>query len=146
MPRQRSVSISGVLIGGIALVAAGCARGVWDQTTDRYAVALSLSPPVQVGEEDVTVKITPRESQAAGDLQVRFHYYPFVDRVKDSLASPEEVARVTPARRDAGGYHAILKLDRPGPWKIAVRIGQAERPDEIVYFTVDAQERPASGR
>ncbi|MBI3491345.1 MAG: hypothetical protein HY047_06130 [Acidobacteria bacterium] len=133
------------LLLGLSAGAASCGRLAAEQTTDAFTVTLATSSqPVQVGEETVTIKIAPKKAEPSGDTQVLLHYYPFVYRVKDSLASPDEAARIVTAARDSNSYRATLKLDKPGPWKIAARIRQPGKPDTIVYFTVTAHERSAA--
>lgn len=145
MTRRPRHPLAPLLLVGFALGTAACEAGLREQTTEQFTVSLSTDPPVRAGQETVTVNIVPKGSDPAKDLEVLFHYYPFVHRVKDSLASPDEVARVVPASLGSSGYQATLELDRAGPWKIAVRTKQADKPDTIVYFTIYAEESPAAG-
>ncbi|MBI3049063.1 MAG: hypothetical protein HYY76_12220 [Acidobacteria bacterium] len=128
-----------------AILSAACTVGLAEQSTEDLTVSVVSETAVRVGERPFTVRIEPRGSEVTGDLKVLFHYFPFVHRVKDFLASPDEVVRVVPAARGPEGYAATLELDRPGPWKVAVRIIRADKADTIVYFTLEAEESPGTG-
>ena len=143
--RQRRLVVCVVAVLAAVVGTAACGVGLAEQATGDFTVSLSTDPPVRAGEEPITVQIVPTGPEPAGDVEVLFHYYPFVHRVKDSLASPDEVVRVVPATPSSEGYRATLELDRPGPWKVAVRIIQAAKPDTIVYFTLHAEESPGAG-
>lgn len=135
----------GVAVLAAVLGAAACEVGLAEQAMEDFTIRLSTDDPVRVGEEPISIQIEPTGPEPAGDLEVVFHYYPFVHRVKDLLAAPDEVVRVVPAARSSDGYRATLALDRPGPWKIAVRIKRADKPDTITYFTINAEASPSAG-
>lgn len=140
MAWQWQLGLRAVLLVGLAVGVAGCEAGLRSQRTDDFTISLSTSSHVRVGNETVTLRVVPRSPEMRGAVQVLLHYYPFVHRVKDSLAFPNEVVRVVPAKLDAAGYHATLELDRPGPWRIAARITQGDRPDTVVYFTIHVEQ------
>jgi hypothetical protein len=128
------------LVGlALAELATGCDRATALRSTAQYRVALSMPRPVHVGEQSLSLAVTPRDNRAVPGMEVWLHYYPFVHRVKDSLAAPEEVVRVVAAVPTGDGYRATVRFDRAGPWKIAVRLVSPGRATEIVYFTVNVQ-------
>ena len=135
----------GAMIVVGAILSAACTVGLAEQSTEDLTISLASETAVRVGEQPFAVRIEPRDAEAAGDVKVLFHYYPFVHRVKDFLASPDEVVRVVPATLGSEAYEATLDLDRPGPWKVAVRVIRADKADTIVYFTLDAEEPPGTG-
>lgn len=118
---------------------AGCAQSHSREAGD-LAIAFSTEPsPVRVGETTLIAKLADENGSPVSVKSVRFHYYPFVFRVKDSLASPDEIVRVIDASVEQGRYSAKAKFDRPGPWKIVVRVIRAGKPDTDAIFTIDVR-------
>lgn len=146
MKRQRGRGLCAVALLGAVVTGVACQAGLAKQETEGFTIKLLTDTSVQVGQQPIAVEIVPAGPEPAGDLGVLFHYYPFVYRVKDSLAAPDEVVRVVPAVASSEGYRATLELDRPGPWKVAVRIAQPGRPDSIVYFTLDVKQSGGAGK
>lgn len=104
------------------------------------AIAFSTEPSrVRVGETALIAKLAGEDGNRVSVKSVRFHYYPFVFRVKDSLASPDEIVRVIDASVEQDRYSAKAKFDRPGPWKIVVRVIRAGKPDTDAIFTLDVR-------
>lgn len=124
----------------LVTVVAACGRDVSRQTVGDLVVTFSTEPnPVRVGEALLKVRITAKGGIPISPSAVRFHYYPFVFRVKDSLASPDEVVRVADASPDQDGYSAKVTFEKPGPWKVTVKIIRPEKPDTLVTFTLDVR-------
>ncbi len=137
----RHGNLAFVLVG-LALVGlvSGCERAPATRSTARHRIVLSLPPSLGVGEYPLSLTVASRDGRPVAGVDVWLHYYPFIHRVKDSLASPDEVVRVVKATPAGDRYRASVRFDRPGVWKIAVRLTSSGRPDETVYFTVDVQE------
>lgn len=124
----------------LVTVVAGCGRDVLRQTVGDLVVTFSTEPnPPRVGENTLKVRVTDRGGKPIVPSEVRFHYYPFVFRVKDAPADPDEVVRVTDALAGPDGYTAKVNFEKPGPWKITVKIVRPEKPDTLVTFTVEVQ-------
>lgn len=124
----------------LGMVVAACGRDVSRQRMGDLIVTFSTEPnPVRVGEALLKVRITAKGGVSISPSEVRFHSYPFVFRVKDSLASPDEVVRVAEASPDQDGYSAKVTFDKPGPWKVTVKIIRPEKPDTLVTFTLDVR-------
>jgi len=124
----------------MASVFAGCGGEFSKREVGDLFVTFSHEPnPAHVGENSLRVRITDRGGKPIAPSEVLFHYYPFVFRVKDAPADPEEVVRVTDALAGADGYTAKATFEKPGPWKITVKIVRPEKPDTLATFTVEVQ-------
>lgn len=95
--------------------------------------------PARVGDALLRVRIAARDGTPISLASVRFHYYPFVFRVKDSLAAPDEVVRVTDAVAGPDGYSAKVNFEKPGPWKVTVKIVRPEKLETLLTFTLEVR-------
>jgi len=117
---------------------AGC--GLSKQTRGDLAVRLVTEPsPPRVGDIVLRARLSSRGGQAISAEGVRYYYYPFVQRDKDSLASPDEVVRVVEGARSQDEYRANAKFDKPGPWKVTLRVLRSGQPDALLTFTFDVR-------
>lgn len=124
----------------VASVLAGCGREFSKRVVGDLLVTFSHEPnPARIGENTLKVRVTDRGGKPIMPSEVRFHYYPFVFRVKDAPADPDEVVRVTDALAGPDGYTAKVTFEKPGPWKITVKIMRPEKPDTLVTFTLDVR-------
>lgn len=124
----------------LASLAVACGRDRSAQPVGDLVVRLKAEPnPPRVGEIVLEATITDRGGKAVAPAEVHFHYYPFVHRVKDSLASPDEVVRVAAAATSGDTYRATVTFDKPGPWKVTVRITRLLQPDAMATFTFEAR-------
>lgn len=129
-----------VLLVLLVFLLSGCGRGLSERVVGDLRVTLSTEPhPTRVGENTLRVRVTDREGTPIAPPEVRFHSYPFVFRVKDSLAAPDEVVRVTDAVAGPDGYSAKVNFERPGPWKVTVKIVSPEKLETLVTFTLDVR-------
>jgi hypothetical protein len=127
-----------VLLPVALLVAAGCGHS--KAGTADLAVSLVSEPsPPRVGENLLRARVASRDGGPAAVSGVRFHYYPFIHRDKDSLASPDEVVRVLEGTRGEDGYRAKATFDKPGPWKVTLKIVRPDRPEALLTFTFDVR-------
>lgn len=118
---------------------AGCGQS-HSKEAGGLAIVFSTEPsPVRVGETTLIAKLAGENGSPVSVKSVRFHYYPFVFRVKDSLASPDEIVRVIDASVGQDRYSAKAKFDRPGPWKVVVRVVRDGKPDTDAIFTLDVR-------
>lgn len=119
---------------------AGCGQEFSKQALDDLLVTFSSEPsPARVGENTLKVRVTDRDGKSMEPSEVRFHYYPFVFRVKDAPADPNEVVRVTNALAGPDGYTAKVSFEKPGPWKVTVKTVRPEKPETLVTFTLDVR-------
>lgn len=128
-----------LLVALVAATAVACTRAEGSRrTVGDLVVTLSAgASQVRVGEVLLKTAVRDAGGTPVQPAQVRFHYYPFVHRVKDSLASPDEVVRVVEAAPDGEAYVAKANFDRPGPWKVTVVVARPERPEATATFTFD---------
>jgi hypothetical protein len=137
MARLVRRALVGLLLGLPVFVGCGHSRA---ETAD-LAVRLASEPnPPRVGEVVLLARISDRRGHAVPVSGVRFHYYPFVQRVKDSLASPDEVVRVLEGEKVPEGYRAKATFDRPGPWKVILKVVRPDAPEVLRTFTLDVPE------
>ncbi|MBI2455684.1 MAG: FixH family protein [candidate division NC10 bacterium] len=133
-PVKRAI---GLLLLTLPLLA-GC--GLTKRGTADLAVTLVSEPsPPRVGENVLRARVSGRDGGGVSVSGVRFHYYPFVHRDKDSLASPDEVVRVLEGTSGEGGYRAKATFDKPGLWKVTLKIVRPDRPEAILTFTYDVR-------
>ncbi len=126
-----------LLLPGL-LLAAACSPG--PRRAGDVAVTLVSDPrPPRVGDALLLARVARQDGPAGTVSGVRFHYYPFVHRVKDSLASPDEAVRVVDGERAEDGYRARVTFDRAGPWKVTLKIFRPEGPEVILTFTLDVR-------
>jgi len=116
----------------------GCGRA-GSGGTDLAVILRSEPSPARVGDNLLVARVAGREGEAAGVAAVRFHYYPFVHRTKDSLASPDEVVRVVEGEKAPEGYRVKATFDKPGPWKVTLKVSRESGPDVLVTFTLDVR-------
>ncbi len=117
---------------------AGCGQSKGG--TGDLAVSLVSEPrPARVGENLLRAHVTGREGKPVSLSGIRFHYYPFVHRDKDSLASPDEVVRVVEGEEAQDGYRAKATFDKPGPWKVTLKVLRPDKPEVVVTFTFDVR-------
>lgn len=131
-----------VTLGSLLLIVilTSCGREFATRTMGDLRITASFEPnPPRVGENTLKVRVTEKGGQPITPSEVRFHYYPFVFRVKDSLAAPDEVVRVTDAVAGPDGYTAKVNFEKPGPWKVTVKIVRPEKPETFATFTVDVR-------
>jgi len=124
------------LIG--VLAAAGCGHSK-QGTADLAVTLLSEPSSPRVGENLLTARVSGRDRKPISLSGIRFHYYPFVYRDKDSLASPDEVVRVVEGEKAQDGYRVKATFDKPGPWKVTLKIIRADKPEAVVTFTFDVR-------
>lgn len=119
-------------------IAAGCARDVFRAETEgglEVALAVEPSPP-RAGDVTVRARVTGREGGSVEDAQVRvFYWVPY----KGVPAAPEQQVKSVEAAGKGGQYQAKVKLEKPGPWKIAVKVERPRREPELATFTVNVQ-------
>lgn len=120
------------------LLAAGCGHPKYGASGLAVTLVSEPSSP-RVGENLLRARLAGRDGGAPAVSGVRFHYYPFVHRDKDSLASPDEVIRVVEGEKAVDGYLAKATFDKPGPWKVTLKIFRADRPETMVTFTFDVR-------
>lgn len=134
MPIRRAI---GLLLLSLPLLA-GC--GLSKQRTADLAVTVVSEPsPPRVGDNVLKAGVSSRDGTAVPVSGIRFHYYPFIHRDKDSLASPDEVVRVTDGTAAGNEYRAKASFDKPGPWKVTLKIIRPDRPEALVTFTFDVR-------
>lgn len=130
----------GAFLLALAVLLAACGRETVMRKVDDLVIRLSADTrDIRVGEVTVRVSLADRAGAAVSPTAVRFHYYPFVDRVKDSLASPDEVVRVVEGLPGPDGFAAKVNFEKPGPWKVTVSIVRPEKPRADATFTFDVQ-------
>lgn len=131
---------SGVLLLAVAVLLTACGREVATRKVGDLVIMLSApTNDIRVGEVVVRARVADRAGAPISPSAVRFHYYPFVDRVKDSLASPDEVVRVVEGVPGPDGYGAKVNFEKPGPWKVTVTVARPERPRADATFTFDVR-------
>lgn len=106
---------------------------------DLAATLASEPNPPRVGDNLLRVRVAGRGGAPVPIAGVWFHYYPFVHRDKDSLASPDEVIRVVEGEKAEDGYRAKATFDKPGPWKVTLKIFRPDKPEAMVTFTFDVR-------
>lgn len=130
----------GAFLLAFVVLLAACGREAATRKVGDLVIMLSApTNDGRVGEVVVRAKIADRAGAPISPSAVRFHYYPFVDRVKDSLASPDEVVRVVEGIPGPDGYTAKVNFDKPGPWKITVTIARPQKPPADATFTFDVR-------
>lgn len=129
-----------LLVALVALLSAGCGMAHSQQTLGDLRVAIATAPsPAKVGENVIKVTLRDEAGQPVTASHVSLHYYPFVQRTKDILASPDEVVRVADAAPAEGAYSGTAKFDKPGTWKVTVKIARPGKPDTLPTFTFDVR-------
>lgn len=127
-----------MLLFAFLLVVAGCGHS--KQATADLAVSLVSEPsPPRVGENLLRARVAGRDGVPAAVTGVRFHYYPFIHRDKDSLASPDEVVRVADGEKAGDGYRLKATFDKPGPWKVTLKVFRPDTPETMMTFTFDVR-------
>jgi len=119
-------------------VLAGCGQSKAGGV-DLAVTLLSEPRPPRVGENLLRAHVTGRDGKPVSLSGIRFHYYPFVHRDKDSLASPDEVVRVVEGEKAHDGYRARATFDKPGPWKVTLKIFRPDKPEAMVTFTFNVR-------
>lgn len=122
----------------MAVAHAGCARDVFRvETEDGRRVALEVAPsPPAPGEVRLAASVTDRRGARVEGAQVRvFYWMPY----KGVPSSPEHQVKTVDATPADGRYTASVKLEKPGPWKIAVKIEQPGTEPDLATFTVDVR-------
>lgn len=128
------------LLAVLATLLAACGREAATRNVDDLVIMLSVpTNDIRVGEVVIRARIADRTGAPIPPSAVRFHYYPFVDRVKDSLASPDEVVRVVEGVAGPDGHAAKVNFEKPGPWKVTVSVARSERPRVDATFTFDVR-------
>lgn len=124
----------------LIIILTSCGREFATRTVGDLRVTASFEPnPPRVGENTLKVRVTEKGGKSITPSEVRFHSYPFVFRVKDAPADPDEVVRVMDALAGPDGYTAKVSFEKPGPWKITVKIVRPEKPDTFAIFTLDVR-------
>jgi len=119
-------------------IAGGCARDVFRAETEGgLEVALAVEPfPPRVGDATVRARVTDREGGMVEGAQVQvFYWVPY----KGVPAAPEQQVKSVEAVGKDGRYQAKVKLEKPGPWKIAVKVERPRREPELATFTVNVE-------
>lgn len=116
-------------------LSAGCGRDVLRAETEgglEVALAVEPSPP-RAGDVAVAATVLNRKGAVVEGAQVRFFYWmPY----RGVPASAEQQVKVVEGSSGDGRYIAMVKLDKPGPWKIAVKVERPKREPDLATFTV----------
>lgn len=129
-----------LIVLAAGLLVGACARLPASQTVGDLRVTVSTEPtPARVGDSLVKATITTKGGAPFSPSRVTFHYYPFVYRDKDSLASPDEAVRVVEPKAGPDGHAAKLNFEKPGPWRVTLKITRPDAPPAIVTFTFDVR-------
>lgn len=132
-PGRLTVWAVGLLL--LAAASAGCARDVFHAETEGgLKVKLAVEPwPPRPGEVTVAASLV---GDAVEGALVRFFYWmPY----KGVPAAPEQQVKSVEAAGKDGRYQAKVKLEKPGPWKIAVKVDRPRREPELATFTVNVE-------
>lgn len=122
----------------LAAASAGCARDVFSAETESgLRVTLIVEPwPPRPGEVKVAAGILDKKGAAVEGARVRFFYWmPY----KGVPAAPEQQVKSVEAAGKDGRYQAKVKLEKPGPWKIAVKVERPKKEPELATFTVNVE-------
>lgn len=84
----------------------------------------------------VTATILDREGAVVEGALVRFFYWmPY----KGVPASAEQQVKVVEAKPGDGRHIATVRLEKAGPWKIAVKVERPKREPDLATFTVTVE-------
>lgn len=122
----------------LAAAFAGCARDInRGETVSGHRVALEVAPsPPAPGEVRLAASVTDGHGARVEGARVRFFYWmPY----KGVPASPEQEMKAVDAKPADGRYAASVKLEKPGPWKIAVKVEQPGQEPDLATFTIDVR-------
>lgn len=101
-------------------------------------VTLATEPAsLSVGEAVVKATISDQDGRALGDkARVRFLYWKAYEKVS---SAPEEIVReASEVVRDGNlTYRTKVKLEKPGVWKVSVKIERPEKEPAAATFTLD---------
>lgn len=116
-------------------LSAGCGRDILRAETEgglEVALAVEPSPP-RAGDVGVTATILDRQGAVVEGALVRFFYWmPY----KGVPASAEQQVKVVEGSSGDGRYIGTVRLEKPGPWKIAVKVERPKREPDLATFTV----------
>ena len=103
-------------------------------------VTLATEPAsVSVGEVVLKAMVTdPAGKALAEKARVRFLYWKEYEKVP---SAPEEIVREAPevVREGSQTYRTKLKLERPGVWKVSVKVERPEKEPTATTFTFDVK-------
>ena len=87
-----------------------------------------------VGETLFRARITEEDGRPLAGAKVDLPYFMVYEKFP---AEPEHYVRVAQAREiREGSYEARIPLEKPGMWKISVRIRHDKKPPVVATFTV----------
>lgn len=105
-------------------------------------VTLAIEPAsVSVGEVVLKARVTDPDGKALGKkARVRFLYWKAYEKVP---SAPEEIVREATEVVRAGDqtYRTKVKLEKPGVWKVSVKVERPEKEPSAATFTFDVKGR-----
>lgn len=135
------------LLVALILVTAGC-EGSLEEVMSRKKhelppkVTLATEPAsVSVGEVVLKAMVTDADGTALGEkARVRFLYWKAYEKVP---SAPEEIVREATEVVRAGDqtYRTKVKLEKPGVWKVSVKVERPEKEPSAATFTFDVKGR-----
>lgn len=135
------------LLVALILVTAGCEGSLEEVMSGKKhelppKVTLAIEPAsVSVGEVVLKARVTDPDGKALGEkARVRFLYWKAYEKVP---SAPEEIVREATEVVRAGDqtYRTKVKLEKPGVWKVSVKVERPEKEPSAATFTFDVKGR-----
>lgn len=124
-----------VLLVVIAIGLAGCTGTFDSQTINGFTVELTGEPnPSKVGENLFRVRITEDDGRPLAGAKVDLPYFMIYEKFPSEAEHYVRVAEATEIRE--GSYEGRIPLEKPGTWKISVRIRHDKKPPFVATFTI----------